>query len=259
MQKQAKEIKKHLFLLGGHDLEMQTIVQILTDRNVIFKDRYLQWDNALLSQYEEEIQQYGNKEPFIIYGVELKEDITPPTNYIRIDHHNEYATYPSAMEQVASILDHPLNRYQTLVAANDKAYIPGMLEIGASHEEINLIRQEDRKAQGVIEDDEKLAQEAITNGTEKIGSLYVVFTTANKFSPICDRLYPYEKLLIYTPNELIYYGKGINSIQKILKRYTPISNIFWGGGINGFIGTVRNRLTTNEILNIVEQIKLLEL
>ena len=28
-------------------------------------------------------------------------------------------------------------------------------------------------------------------------------------------------------NELIYYGKGINSIQKILKRYTPISNIFW--------------------------------
>ena len=59
MQKQAKEIKKHLFLLGGHDLEMQTIVQILTDRNVIFKDRYLQWDNALLSQYEEEIQQYG--------------------------------------------------------------------------------------------------------------------------------------------------------------------------------------------------------
>lgn len=72
------------------------------------------------------------------------------------------------MEQVASILDHPLNRYQTLVAANDKAYIPGMLEIGASHEEINLIRQEDRKAQGVIEDDEKLAQEAITNGTEKL-------------------------------------------------------------------------------------------
>lgn len=164
----SKRDKKHLFLLGGHDLEMQTIVQILTDRNVIFKDRYLQWDNALLSQYEEEIQQYGNKEPFIIYGVELKEDITPPTNYIRIDHHNEYATYPSALEQVASILDHPLNRYQTLVAANDKAYIPGMLEIGASHEEINLIRQEDRKAQGVIEDDEKLAQEAITNGTEKL-------------------------------------------------------------------------------------------
>lgn len=216
-----KRLKKHLFLLGGHDLEMQTIVQILTDRNVIFKDRYLQWDNALLSQYEEEIQQYGNKEPFIIYGVELKEDITPPTNYIRIDHHNEYATYPSALEQVASILDHPLNRYQTLVAANDKAYIPGMLEIGASHEEINLIRQEDRKAQGVIEDDEKLAQEAITNGTEKIGSLYVVFTTANKFSPICDRLYPYEKLLIYTPNELIYYGKGIKFYPEDIKANTP--------------------------------------
>lgn len=51
----SKRDKKHLFLLGGHDLEMQTIVQILTDRNVIFKDRYLQWDNALLSQYEEEI------------------------------------------------------------------------------------------------------------------------------------------------------------------------------------------------------------
>lgn len=96
-----------------------------------------------------------------------------------------------------------------------------MLEIGASHEEINLIRQEDRKAQGVIEDDEKLAQEAITNGTEKIGSLYVVFTTANKFSPICDRLYPYEKLLIYTPNELIYYGKGIKFYPEDIKAIHP--------------------------------------
>lgn len=256
---QAKEIKKHLFLLGGHDLEMQTISHILTDKNVMFKDRYLQWDNALLSQYEEDIQLYGNKESFIIYGVELKEDITPPTNYIRIDHHNEYAAYPSALEQVASILNYPLNRYQTLVAANDKAHIPGMLEIGANLEEINRIRQEDRKAQGVTEDDEKLAQEAITNGIEKIGSLYVVFTTASRFSPICDRLYPYEKLLIYTPNELMYYGKEINSIKKILKPYTPISNIFWGGRINGFIGIVRNILTTKEILNIVEQIKRLEL
>lgn len=92
---QTKEIEKYIFLLGGHDLEMQVIAQILADRNVIFKDNHLQWDNALLSQYEEDMQQYGNKEPFIIYGVELKEDVTPPTNYIRIDHSYNYATYPS--------------------------------------------------------------------------------------------------------------------------------------------------------------------
>ena len=78
MQKQAKEIKNIFSFWEDMDLEMQTIVQILTDRNVIFKGPLFTMDNALLSQYEEEIQQYGNKEPFIIYGVELKEDITPP-------------------------------------------------------------------------------------------------------------------------------------------------------------------------------------
>lgn len=250
---QTKEIEKYIFLLGGHDLEMQVIAQILADRNVIFKDNHLQWDNALLSQYEEDMQQYGNKEPFIIYGVELKEDVTPPTNYIRIDHHNNYATYPSALEQVASILNYTLNRYQSLVAANDKAYIPGMQKIGASSEEINLIRLEDRKAQGITKNDEILAQEVIKNGIEKIGGLYVIFTTINRFSPICDRLYPYEKLLIYTPDELIYYGKGVNSIKKILELYIPTSHIFWGGGLNGFIGVsstlavsnIRNRTYTN--------------
>lgn len=103
-----------------------------------------------------------------------------------------------------------------------------------------------------------MAQEVIKNGIEKIGGLYVIFTTINRFSPICDRLYPYEKLLIYTPDELIYYGKGVNSIKKILELYIPTSHIFWGGGLNGFIGIECHYLTTNEILNIVEQIKQLE-
>ena len=35
-----------LFLLGGHDLEMNAIIQLLEEHHLIYKDRSLQWNNA---------------------------------------------------------------------------------------------------------------------------------------------------------------------------------------------------------------------
>jgi hypothetical protein len=38
-----------LFLLGGSDLEMQTIAELLKLHNVPFEDKKLQWNTANLS------------------------------------------------------------------------------------------------------------------------------------------------------------------------------------------------------------------
>lgn len=134
-----------IFLLGGHDLEMLTILDILKNRGIAYRDKMLQWDNAFLSQYRQELQTYAYKPSWRVYGIELQEDMAAPDNYIRIDHHNDYAKKESSLQQVAAILNYPLNRYQQLVAANDRGYIPEMYRAGATDLETIQIRLADRK------------------------------------------------------------------------------------------------------------------
>ena len=140
-----------IFLLGGYDLEMLTIKRMLMDRrDCVVIDKHLRWDNALLSAYKNELEDYDDSP---IYGIELKEDILVPSNYIRIDHHNDLNCNTSALEQVAEILGVELSRYQQLVAANDKGYIPAMEAMGATETEIENIRMTDRVSQGIGPDD----------------------------------------------------------------------------------------------------------
>lgn len=138
--------ESRLFLLGGFDLEMLTIRDVLIREGIPFTDHHLRWDNALLSSYLKELQEV--KDGQMIYGIELREDVVPPACYRAIDHHNGLSSLPCALEQVMEILQLPMSRYEKLVAANDKSYIPGMLALNASSEEIERIRLADRKAQG---------------------------------------------------------------------------------------------------------------
>ncbi len=154
--------KNLIFLLGGQDLEMQEIANLLEGQGIIFFDKHLTWDTAKLSCYQEELKTYS-KESFRIYGVELSEDITTPENYTAIDHHNGDSSPKSSLEQVADLLHLNLSRIQTLIAANDSAYIPGLKACQATQEEIEDIRRRDRKAQGVTEEEETAAEQAIKN------------------------------------------------------------------------------------------------
>lgn len=246
---------RQLFLLGGYDLEMLTICKVLNERGLMVKDNALQWNNAYLSKYQDELEQYGNAPSWTIYGIELKEDIIVPSNYIRIDHHNDYSHKPSSLEQIMSILHIPLNRFQQLVATNDSAYIPGLQKIGATSYEIEKIRYEDRKAQGVTIEEEKQAEEAIKD-KETYGDLIIVHAHSSRFSPICDRLYPYKRLLIYTDQELVYYGKDVDKLVTLYHVYIKEKRIFYGGGVNGFLGTVKGAFTKEELKHIIQQIKL---
>ncbi|MCD8263189.1 MAG: hypothetical protein LUD02_02735 [Tannerellaceae bacterium] len=200
---------EHLFLLGGGDLEMQIIRKLLEQHKVGFYDKQLQWSNATVDAYRQELERYGNQPGIHIYGIELRfsGDLPMYNNYTLVDHHNEYAGRPAALTQVAALLKISLSRYEQLVAANDSCYIPGMLALHATADEIARIRRADRAAQGVTEEDELQALEAISRKVVYPGGLQVVYSGSGRFSPVCNRLYPYESLLVYTDSEWMYSGK----------------------------------------------------
>ena len=241
------------FLLGGADLEMQTIRDVLVRQDIPFVDHHLRWDNALLSSYQKELKEI--KEGQTIYGIELREDILPPACYRAIDHHNGLSSFPCALEQVMGILQLPMNRYEQLVSANDKAYIPGMLALGATSEEIATIRLADRKAQGVTEEEEHLAERAIADNKEFVNGLIIVHALSSRFSPICDRLFPYHKLLVYTDSEWMYYGEESTKVRELFSNELAEGNLFYGGGEQGYVGIKQNVYDKNEILEMVDQIK----
>jgi hypothetical protein len=257
---------KILFLLGGLDLEMQTIESLLIDFGFeditkyptssklhCFANKNLKW-GASLNEYNEFLDFDGN-----IYGVELIENETDslPKNYTRIDHHNELSHKPSSLHQICAILNITMNRYLNLVAANDTGYIPAMEAIGASNEEIEQIRRADRAAQGVSLIDEELAEQSIKNNFSKVGEIKIIKSLTPKYSPITDRLYPFKQLLIYDAEQFVYYGVGTKNIIKNFGHFITEKKMFYGGGENGFIGSNNKSFTENELnLLIVEIINI---
>lgn len=195
-----KDSDNLVVLLGGHDLEMKEIKKMLKGRKV--EDNDLQWDNAPLSSYA---SVFNDKNLFV--GIELKKDCPPPKHYIEIDHHNDKKNLPSSIEQVAELIGVTLNRDQLLAAANDKGYIRALEAMGATEEEIKKVRYEDKKEQGVTEEDERLADESIQSHSFKIGKVIVVESLTPRFSTITDKLYPYEELLIRYQQSFTYYGR----------------------------------------------------
>lgn len=244
-----------IFLLGGADLEMYTIRQLLDKAGCHYYDQHLRWDNACLSAYKGCIAKYKDDKTCRFVGIELQEDISPPSGYICIDHHNENAGKPSALEQLAVLLGLSLSRYEQLVAANDRAYIPGMRTLQASDEEVDEIRRADRACQGVSEKEEGLAEQAIKENLEVYNNLIVVRALSHCFSPICDRLFPYERLLVYTDEEWMYYGKQANRLVEIFQTDIQNGKIFYGGGSDGYIGCKRKVYINSEIQCYVDLIK----
>lgn len=250
----GKDAKKMLFLLGGYDLEMLTIREVLEKQGMCYADHQLSWHNARVSSYRKEIEE-ASAQGYIIWGVELQEDMVVPSLYKKIDHHNELAHLPSSLEQIMNILHLPMDRHLQLVAANDKAYIPGMLQLGATAEELEAIRRADRKAQGITEEDEQLAERAIAENCERSNSLLMVRAFNSRFAPICDRLFPYRCLLIYTDSEWMYYGEGAVQICQLFEEDFKSGKVFCGGGENGYVGTVKNLYSEKELMEMIYKIK----
>jgi len=227
----------YVFLLGGRDLEMITIKRMLIDSGFeepeSIADLNLQW-GAKLSTYQ---NRFNDELTFV--GIELSQDIVPPPHYINIDHHNENANKPSSIEQIAKLLGIELTREQQLIAANDKGFIPAMEALGATREEIADIRRRDREAQGVTEEDERLGEKSIRKFRKQKGEITLVKSLTSKFSTITDRLYPCDQLIVYTDNELNYFGRETNRLNEAFAQLINENKAYSGGTSNGFFGLTK--------------------
>lgn len=245
-------MKDILFLLGGRDLEMQTIAHLLTDLKVSFVDVGLDWSNAKLSAYKEVLCTSQVKR---IYGVELKTDIQPPANYQLIDHHNEQSNELSSLEQIADLLDVSLTPEQKLIAANDKGYIPAMRELGADTDKISQIRKMDREAQGITPEEELQAKKDADEKKE-VRSVCIVKTSLSHFSPICDILYleNKDKILIYNDQSWTFYGRGVDLLVKNMYSTLPAGQYYYGGGENGYFGLAGGEYSKEKIQQDIDSV-----
>ena len=282
---QSDNIKK-VFLLGGRDLEMMTIKRILEENDFYVVDKGLDWSDAKLCRYKKELERYSS-DRYLIYGIELQEEDVDrlPENYVRIDHHNELQDGPSALEQVAEIIGHQLTEEEQLIAENDKGYYPGMekflsekypeMSIEERRARMDDIRRKDRMAQGVdMKEDEKAcraislllrdeAQGVDTKAKEKEivislhrqGDYTLIITDLKNFSPICDAMWPYVKLLVCRPVEgevsLCYYGKDAQqSLAEFVNKY-PDMDTYSGGGPDGYWGISDKEIPLDKLFEIV--------
>ncbi|MBD3796894.1 MAG: hypothetical protein IE887_04000 [Campylobacterales bacterium] len=240
-------MKKELFLLGGADLEMQAIKELLIKHEKNFKDKSLSW-GAKLSSYAESLEFDGE-----IYGIELEEDIQAPKNYHTIDHHGKYYKHDSSLEQIAALLGVELSDQQNLIAANDKEYIFGMKKLCASKEKIEEIRKKEREILGINKDDEDLAVASINQANKS----NIIFSQTPHFIAISDKVYEnHPNYLIYNDAKAIFYGFYLNEIQKFLISHGILENdYYYGGGDYGFVGIKEGTISKEKLHSLVVAFK----
>ncbi|MBI5328191.1 MAG: hypothetical protein HZB80_07860 [Deltaproteobacteria bacterium] len=213
-------IEKLTFFLGGHDLEMLTIREILEEHAPgRFFDKGLSW-GAKASDYRKEIQEVlaNGRVPVLVeltLDMEIDEGLT-----IIIDHHGERAgsDNPTSLHQIFDLLNLPQDkwtRWFDLVAANDRGYIPAMLETGATQEEIIKVRAADRAAQGITAEEEAEGEKAAANAEVFAdGMLTLVCLPHTRTATVADRLEAslggpgYKNLLIISPTQVNFFGAG---------------------------------------------------
>lgn len=210
------------FFLGGRDLEMVTIRDLLTVEHAPFHDCGLAW-GARASAYLPEIRAAlaaGRRPVLIELENDLRTDLAARVDWI--DHHGPRAgaEVPTALHQVFARLGLPPSRWTRdfdLVAANDRGHIRTMLALKppASREELLVIRAADRAAQGCTPADEAAARVAITDReTLAKGRLTVLRLSTRRVSPAADLMEPalggpgFENLLILSPGEVNFFGAG---------------------------------------------------
>jgi len=228
------ERSKNIFLLGGRDLEMETIRRGLEESGYVegetLFDKKLAW-GAKLSAYADILAAHADADA--IYGIELAEDIKPPKNYRRIDHHNDYAGKEASLLQVLKLLGREPTREEMLVAANDTGHIEGMKAVCATAEEIEAIRKKERQLQGITEEDEACAKEEIAKGKER-GRLFCIESTLETYTAIsdfCDR----RPLLVYGRGGVLFLGTEdqVQALSKAYAKEVDEHHAFYGRGYFG--------------------------
>ncbi len=245
------------FFLGGHDLEMLVIRDLARTAGCPVHDKGLSW-GAKASAYRDDINaELGRDRRPVL--VELKIDLSLPSERITVvDHHGirAGASQSTSLHQVFSLLNLPRSgwtRWHDLVAANDRGYVPEMLKIGATREEIEKVRAADRAAQGITPEQEEAGARAVSEArTLAGGHLTVVSLPHNRCAVVTDRMERAlggpgcENLLVICPNEVNFFGDG--------KHVLMLNDEFPGGWFGGALpekGFWGHRENSAEVLNFL--------
>lgn len=260
---------RYIFFLGGQDLEMVAIREILCrvlnqngSKVVGIIDHHLSW-GAKASDYKQEIE-YAATRGWTPVLVELAIDIDLPEGAIVIDHHNEFSDRPASILQVIKLLEIKSNWHQQLIAANDSGYIPAMEKMGASTREIDQIRWDDRQAQGVTVDMEAQAERAVMD-RKMMGLTTYVELPHLKPSTVTDRLYRtwplgQENLLVRCSDgrdtHVYYFGRG-DICKRLGEAFSPPNGFCGGSGLgkadaNAFAGVNNAEVADRFIAMAVE-------
>lgn len=232
-----------------NDAEAVRIVEILTSQNVkalVTKQAWgASWEN-LEAHIKEELATLQDSHH--IYGVELMG--TPLFGGTNIDHHSYDGDNRSnelcSLEQVANLIGYKLNIEDMFISSNDKEYIDGMYSLGEalamSQEEIanmvSKVRALDRAAQGISQEQETIAEEAIVRKEVLRDDSYLVRMSHSKTSTVCDRMYgSYKNLLIISEDgEVNFFGRReiINKLKTLVSGSwsdgkPENKNGYWGG------------------------------
>ena len=228
-------MQKFVFFLGGADAEMVRVAEVLASTGAEVVDKKLGW-GANVSSYASEITKAvaEGKTPVLL---ELG-------GIVLVDHHGERAGEPASILQVLNLLGIQPTRWDLLIAANDSGFIPAMLAIGATSEEVAKVRLADRNAQGITPEMEVEAERAISEAKTS-GRLTVVHMAHSKCATVTDRLHKgagglgYDQLLVVSGDgEKNFFGDG-KICQTLKEKFegwnggsglgTEGGNAFWGG------------------------------
>lgn len=231
-----------------NDGEATQIAKILKEKNIktlITKQGWGASWSGLEPEIKKEIENYKNKN-FEVFGVELQGKA--PEGAVNIDHHkydgDDRSSDKSSLEQVADLIGYKLSLYEEFIAANDKGFIPKMIELAKtknlSKEQteklIQKVRLQDRAAQGITSEQEEIAKKAIEEA-EVFDLLTVVHMSHSKTATVCDRLYGrYKNLLIVSSDgEVNFFGE-----KRVIEKLSSLVEGSWSGGDldhdNGFWG-----------------------
>lgn len=229
----------------GESVQIEKVLKENNIKTLITKQGWGASWSSLEPEVKEKIESYKNKN-YRIFGVELQGQA--PEGATNIDHHkydgDDRSSDKSSLEQVADLIGYKLSLYEEFIAANDKGFIPKMIELvktkNLSKEQteklIQKVRLQDRAAQGITPEQEKIAEEAIKEA-EVSDSLTVVHMAHSKTSTVCDRLWgQYKNLLILSKDgEVNFFGSG-----RVIKKLSSLVEGSWSGGDpdhdNGFWG-----------------------
>lgn len=206
MAKTNKSNVQFVIFCGGYDAEMLEIIRVCREAGAEVVDKHLGW-GASVDAYKAEIEKAiaDGKTPVCIElaGAEAI------ASAVVIDHHNENAGKPASILQILDLLGMEPTRRQQLIAANDCGYIPGMLAMGATADEVAEVRLLDRSAQGITPEQEAEAERAIA-AAETVNGVTIIRMAHSKTATVCDRLFDPAKaqrlLILSEDGESDFFG-----------------------------------------------------